>query len=675
MDFQKFKEAVNKQFAEMLKTGQLFSVKADPDKVYELYIASFPQGTNPMFRERTEHECTCCRQFIKQIGHVVAIKDNKPISIWDIDPKGVDEGYVVVAKALAEHVKAFEIDGPWLHFESKVGTTHTIEQLLDGKMKKWDHFHVNVPLKFTRPNKDIASEIGTKKNSFLVLQNGLTKLRYSDLEVMMELLAVKGTIYRGEEMLPLVTEFAKVMKEFKALPKEQQTYFVWDSLAHIPASTIGFKNTSIGGMAEDLSKDMDLERAIDRFESKVAPTNYKRTSAAVTPRMVEDAKKTVKQEGYEASLQRRHATKDDIPVANILFADRGANAVLASEDPFNNLATAKVVVSEKIQSVALDNFLKEILPTAQTVEVLLEGKLRKNVMTLVAPVNATAPSMFAWDNAISWSYMDGVTSAIRDRVKKEGGAVEGDLCCRLAWDYIDDLDFYMREPNGHIIYFGTRGTQSPNGGKLDVDANGGSGMMQYPVENIVYADSNDMQDGVYELYVKNYHRRQTQKQGFIVELDFNGSLITIDYDKAVRENETVTVAKLKVTAGKIELVQSLDSKETRKNINGLDSGQFHKVSMLMKSPNFWDAARGNRHTFFILDGLKMEGPVRGFYNEFLAPKLEKHRKVFEILGGKMLVPDSVDQLTGIGINSTEYESVVVRVTGQNLQRTFRVTSW
>lgn len=31
-----------------------------------------PAGTNPIFRERTEHDCSCCRNFVKNLGNVVA---------------------------------------------------------------------------------------------------------------------------------------------------------------------------------------------------------------------------------------------------------------------------------------------------------------------------------------------------------------------------------------------------------------------------------------------------------------------------------------------------------------------------------------------------------------------------------------------------------------------------
>lgn len=105
-DFMQFKKAVQKQFERMAKHA-LFVSSTDKDTMWERYLTSFHDGTNPMFRERTEHDCSCCRQFIKSCGNVVAIIDNKVKSIWDIN---IDGHYQVVADAMSALVKSNDID-------------------------------------------------------------------------------------------------------------------------------------------------------------------------------------------------------------------------------------------------------------------------------------------------------------------------------------------------------------------------------------------------------------------------------------------------------------------------------------------------------------------------------------------------------------------------------------
>ena len=54
--------------------------------------------------ERQSHTCNCCRQFIKPYGNVVAIVNNKLVSIWD--SLVLDEPYATVARNLAQLVKS-----------------------------------------------------------------------------------------------------------------------------------------------------------------------------------------------------------------------------------------------------------------------------------------------------------------------------------------------------------------------------------------------------------------------------------------------------------------------------------------------------------------------------------------------------------------------------------------
>ena len=77
MEFTTMRNMLMEHFAEMTKdTTHLFEVNVDKDEMWNLYLDSFPAGTNEIYRERRWHDCSCCRQFVKTIGNAVVIKDN-----------------------------------------------------------------------------------------------------------------------------------------------------------------------------------------------------------------------------------------------------------------------------------------------------------------------------------------------------------------------------------------------------------------------------------------------------------------------------------------------------------------------------------------------------------------------------------------------------------------------
>ena len=97
---------------------------------------------------------------------------------------------------------------------------------------------------------------------------------------------------------------------------------------------------------------------------------------------------------------------------------------------------------------------------------------------------------------------------------------------------------------------------------------------------------------------------------------------------------------------------------------GLDTGKFHKVSLICLSPNFWDGQGvGNKHYFFCLRGAKSPEKIRSIHNEFLRDDLMRHRKVMEVLGQSLLVESTEGQLSGLGFNSTVRDELIVKLGG------------
>lgn len=670
LQFIDLKTVFDKNF-EMLKDLPLFTVDIDKDLMYESYLKSFPEGTNPIYKERTQHDCNCCKNYIRQMGNVVAIKDGKIVSLWDLDVGGA---YQVVVDAMAALIKSKPIENVFLRPESSYGVNTVYQQLPDGSVKTWNHFFTKLPKQFVVAEKDIGTKLGDTKTTKELFERALKTLSNDAFDVILELID-QNSVYRLAEHKFAVSTFFELKKEYdKITDAVDKDVFMWTKLKTVPESVTRIRNTFVGTLLKDLSDNVDLEAAVGSFEFKAY--GYKRPTALVTKKMIESAQAKIKELGYLTALERRYAFLHDISINNLLHANRNVKSILAGGDVFDDLAnkiSGKSKNLDKVESVSIEKFIADILPKAESIEVFFENRHTSNLVSLIAPVHTDAKNMFKWNNAFSWSYNGDNADSIKERVKKAGGSIEGDLCNRLAWDYSDDLDFHMIEPDGYEIYFGNRRTPSPSGGMLDLDANGADGIKTDPTENIYYHNKSKMKEGVYKLIVHNYSRR-SQGKGFQVEIEFDGNIILISTDKILRTGEKIEVAQIKYSKKDgFSIVQSMPSSESVKVVWGLSTQQFHKCSAIMLSPNYWDYnAVGNKHYFFMLENCVNETSARGFYNEFLVEELDKERKVMEMVGAKMQTDESINQLSGVGFSSTQHNSVLCKVQG-SFNRVIKVT--
>lgn len=658
-DFHTFAHLVHRRFNELSK-HELFVVGDDNRAFEQHYLASFPEGTNPIYKTNTEHDCSCCKQFIRNLGNVVAIIDGKVETVWGV--KGASAPYDTVAAAMDAFVKAQPITNVFRTTEGSFGAEQTKQLLKGGEVKRWNHFYGRVE---NRHFTQLADKVkGDYRTAAQVFHRGLTELKASAFDTVLDLIASKA-LYRGEEHLASVKAFQKLQSEYRKLTSEEQTSYVWAN-AMAPASR--FRNTVIGTLLTDLSDGVDLEAAVRSFEAKVAPTNYKRPTALITPRMVEDAVAKLNELGLEHAIERRFAKISDVSVNNVLWVDNSVKDQMQGIKGLLLPATATKAPKKVVaQDIGIDEFMTSVLPAASSVEILVGNGLLNNLMSLTAPMHADTGGLFKWGNDFAWAYAGNITDSIKEKVKKAGGNVtNAKMRISLAWFNFDDLDIHIFEPSGNRIYFGNKSN------KLDVDMNAGGGRTREPVENVSWTA---VPDGEYQVQVHQYSQRERTDVGCVVEIENDGKLTQLSYKKPLQG--MVDIAVVTVRAGKITgIVPAKDIVSGGISMEkwGIKTETFVKVNTLMFSPNYWDNnAVGNKHWFFVLDGCKNDEPTRGIFNEFLRSDLEQHRKVFEVLGDKTKCRPTDDQLSGLGFSSTRGDTVTVRVTSGTHPKTFNIT--
>lgn len=677
MEFTEFKKRLQDHVANMISDQEaLFITDTDNEVLWNKYLDSFPPGTNEIFRERREFDCSCCRHFIKSFGNIVAIVNNKPVNVWDF--KTNDDKFQPVIKALSNYVKSMPIRDVFVTKESAFGTDFNHEQLEDGTVLTWDHFRIDLPKRFiTASPKTIGSLVGEFRDIKNVFRRSLEKISKDAVETVLDLIAQKS-LYKGEEWQGVLIRFLALHNEYHKVSKKEKDNYCWIKSIQVGGAIGKIKNHSIGILLTDITDGMDLNKAVKRYEKIVAPTNYKRPKAIFTKKMIEQAQHTITELGLLDSLGRRLATTDDITVNNILFANKDTSKRM-SGDVFAELQQDVIINPknfDKVENVPVEQFIDHVLPQVTNIELFLENRHAPNFVSVIAPKLMDSKTLFKWNNGFSWAYNGNVTDSMKERVKALGGKVDGILRFSIQWNDGDnnqnDFDAHCIEPNRNEIYFPNRGRRHSSSGILDVDIiNPGS---EVAVENITWDNFDKMQEGIYKFFVHNYSHNGG-RTGFKAEIEYDGQIYEYEYNNELRPSENVVVAEIEFNKKEgIKFIKSLPSSASSKAIWGLGTNQFQPVSVCMFSPNYWDeqSGIGHKHYFFILKNCKNEDQPNGFFNEFLKEDLLEHKRVFEALGSKMRVESSDEQLSGLGFSSTQRNAMVCKLEG-SFTRTIKIT--
>lgn len=673
MEFKHLNVLLQENFKKISKdSSYLFEVELDKDELWNLYLDSFPPGTNEILRERREYDCNCCRQFIRNIGNAIVIKNNEIFTIWDFESGSAK--YQPVLNALSTFVKSKAVKDIWISKFNRIGVPKNFENS-DGEIHEWNHFFLDLPNTFINKSYKSDAEVkGILRDIRNVFKRSLDELSEESVLTVLELIS-QNSLYKGEEWKSVLTHFLKYKKEYDKLDPSLKDNYAWEQSV-IAGGAIGkIRNHSMGTLLVNLSEGMDLDLAVKKYESIVAGPNYKRPKPIHTKRQLDDARKFLEEEGYleSGSLERRYAVLDDITVNNILFSNKdSAKRISGAANIFDEMSKDIAINPKKfskIEEISIDDFVKNILPTAREIELLLENK--HGMVSLVAPKNKGSKSMFKWPNGFSWAYSGNMTdSFMKENVKSAGGNVDGVLRFSIQWNDLpneydgNDLDAHCFEPDGYEIYFGNKTILSPTGGVLDVD-------IQRPkagipaVENITWASTKKMKKGTYRFLVNNYANRGG-RSGVRVEIEFNGQIHSFNYNKEIRNKQKIEIAEVYFDGETFTIKEKLPSSVSSKEVWNLKTNQFIPVSVVMYSPNYWDEQKsiGHKHYFFMLkDCINPENP-NGFYNEFLKEEFRQHRHVMEALGGKLAVESAEDQLSGVGFSSTKRNEAIVKVKGQ-----------
>lgn len=694
---ERLNKKLQNRFDQISSGGKLFSVALNGREIWDIYLGSFKDEHNPEFRdpESSVHNCNHCKNFIRRYGNIVGVDENNKITtMFDLDD--IPEEYKASVKAVSEAIKSSPIQDVFfetfnelksLPYESCSKNSKTFQLGVAKNTKRYtreeaqkfgvvepneirtfNHLHLKLGKDFVHMgNKSAEALMGTYRDAKNVFQRGMETISLDTLELVKDLI-LQGSLLDGDTHLHKIEAIIPLKKQYEDLPTDQRDNWCWRTSYEFNLAK--FRNELIGVLCSELSEGEDLNKACQNWNKRVDPANYMKATAPITKRQIQEAKTFVEENGYAESFDRRFALMEDIKVSEILHSNVGDGTVkdVSIFDGVKPSASTRHKRSEfdGVEEVGIEKFMKDILPGCTSIEALLENKHERNMVSLTTAKNPHSKPIFKWDNNYSWTFNGNLAgkSMLKEQVKGKGGKVDGVLRFSMMWADGDgdnsDLDLHCIEPKGNHIYYSNK-VNRHTGGNLDIDIINPGGKLA--VENITFPEISRMEEGVYKLFIRQFSFRNSK--GFQAEIEFDGIIYSYHYDKPVRGN--IQIAEVTLKGGEFSIKHKLQPSSglgVQKEIWGLDTNEFHKVTLVSLTPNHWGENKvGNKHYLFMLGSCKTDKPTRSFHNENLIPELAKHRKVLEVLGSTTMLEPTEKQLSGLGFNATVRDELILKLQG------------
>lgn len=673
-------------------------------KIWSVYLLNFDEAN------RRKNNCNCCRSFMRKYGNIVKLnEDGSFTSIFDIDiDKPELKEYAKSVKAVRDLIHSLPITDRFFAESTQLGQP-TTDDYFSLKRKgdvitNYDHLCGKVSQKHVTPKDQIAPKKAFYRDIMFSAKRAAKEISVESIDTVLDLIE-QNVLYRGNEVKFKLVAFKDFLVKFNNTPQDKRNSLLWSETDRMGAEISTIRTSAIGKLLENLTEgglnDENVQRSLNAYETMVAPSNYRRPTAQVTPAMVEKARKALEESGVLETLERRTVVESDLHVSNLLYTEPGKVSSF-----FDKIAEELPVNPNSLKPTEIDSkkFIEEILPKAQKLELFFGENLQNNLMTLVTS-KYNSKGLFKWSepndpnglfNNFGWDYTGGVTDAIRERVKQMGGKVDGVLRFTAIWNEEGvennlssppDLDIhctiYQNDKHVDHIYFGAPRGNKGNSGWLDVDMRGRPN--EANVENITFDTHAALQSGnKYVFSINNFNNRH--HVGCRVQLQINGEVHTVAYNRMVPfynhyVEKLIVVTVHKQANGTLSFTWGGDFKSnsststtnvSSNSVWGLKTNTFVPVKFVMNSPNHWEQNKnkvGLKHTFFIVDSQKIKrdsaSNVRGIYNEYLDNSFNEHRKALELIGAKYPVERSADELSGIGVSdatSDSKPSVILRVT-------------
>lgn len=364
--------------------------------LYNLFLAHIPPA------DRKGYDCRACRHFVDTYGPLVTVSDiyKKNSVFWN--ELRVPPYFEDAVRELRQTVCRADIEDVYLNEKNIWGTTKNHDH---ARGCEWHHMHLVVPSRYIYlPSKLQTTEqrMAELREDYKLLAASIVAVDSLTLDKAIAMLQ-NGMLPRPEKVLP-VAEWVRAT--LSAYRHNRNYPVLWRETALAPKGFAHFKNGVLGKLLEDLAQGLPLDEVKRRYSEMLDPLAYQRPQAPPKAGTIDRAEKIVAELESAGALRRRFARLADVQewVWQPKPAEENKGGV------FGHLRNEKKVEAQgisKLQPITWVKFLRDVLPSAQTIETNPDDSER--LASLLTAVSPEAPPILQWDseerrNPVSWFF-------------------------------------------------------------------------------------------------------------------------------------------------------------------------------------------------------------------------------------------------------------------------------
>lgn len=349
---------------------------------------------------RKEHDCTACREFMRQWGNLVFIDDmgNTIPAYWDASL--ATDAYHDAVAYLEQHVTNHRVDGVAYSESNNLGHVST---------NGFDHFGIILDagtVRVPRGSRQSALALeAIKGEHFKSLRTALDEYAPVYLQQVLQLIKTEklNNAAEFEGVVKFLLSTHERLKAARKISKENARNLLWRIVAETNPAYCTPRSSVIGALLDALIAGESVDSAVFDFNERTKAEKYQRPVAAPSAGNVARAEKLFEELNLAPALQRRIALLSEIPIMwapkKVQPKQQATGGVFAHLETKDQKRTRPVKELPPIAAgeISWSKFVRKVLPEATKLELYITGG-RQPFGCMVTAVDPEAQPLFKWDS-------------------------------------------------------------------------------------------------------------------------------------------------------------------------------------------------------------------------------------------------------------------------------------